>query len=86
YVGYFFLFRGVFSHLDSKVTLILGFLVSWPGGPTYFNLFFQLHVQKRLFHILYSQSRPAAYGSELITCTIIHPIDEILCRHAGEAV
>ncbi|EGE99076.1 hypothetical protein HMPREF9581_01358 [Cutibacterium acnes HL087PA3] len=45
-----------------------------------------LEVAKRLFHILYSQSRPAAYGSELITCTIIHPIDEILCRHAGEAV
>ncbi|MES6922512.1 hypothetical protein U6O62_12150, partial [Cutibacterium acnes] len=63
-----------------------GLVVSRLGGPPYFNFFFKKLFKKRLFHILYSQSRPAAYGSELITCTIIHPIDEILCRHAGEAV
>ncbi|MES6973552.1 hypothetical protein U6T03_12110, partial [Cutibacterium acnes] len=73
-------------HLPQLLSIKLRFLVSCPWRPTQLKVFFQLDVQKRLFHILYSQSRPAAYGSELITCTIIHPIDEILCRHAGEAV
>ncbi|MES6403733.1 hypothetical protein U6P81_12140, partial [Cutibacterium acnes] len=83
---YCYLLRAGLAIVPDPLTVIRGFLVPGPGGRTYVNVFLPIHGQKRLFHILYSQSRPAAYGSELITCTIIHPIDEILCRHAGEAV
>ncbi|MES7121449.1 hypothetical protein U6M32_12060, partial [Cutibacterium acnes] len=85
-VRYFFLLAARLALWPEQFTLNLGVLGSCPWGPTHFKVVLQIEVQKRLFHILYSQSRPAAYGSELITCTIIHPIDEILCRHAGEAV